>query len=102
LAHLLCRSNKILAILGSKREFIAITITCEILRRSGFKANLDALPEREHRDVQSFSERLHVPDPSPYILLNLSLSMLAAVQTPVILMSQNRQSVKDRLDAGHH
>ena len=40
-------------------------------------------------------------DPYPYILLNLFLSMLAAVQAPVILMSQNRQGVKDRLDAGH-
>lgn len=38
-------------------------------------------------------------DPYPYILLNLFLSMLAAVQAPVILMSQNRKSVKDRLDA---
>lgn len=37
----------------------------------------------------------------PYILLNLFLSMLAAVQAPVILMSQNRQGVKDRLDAAH-
>lgn len=35
------------------------------------------------------------------ILLNLFLSMLAAVQAPVILMSQNRQGVKDRLDATH-
>jgi uncharacterized membrane protein len=40
-------------------------------------------------------------DPYPYILLNLFLSMLAAVQAPIILMSQNRQSVKDRLDAAH-
>jgi len=40
-------------------------------------------------------------DPYPYILLNLFLSMLAAAQAPVILMSQNRQSVKDRLDAAH-
>jgi len=36
-------------------------------------------------------------DPYPYILLNLVLSMLAAVQAPVIMMSQNRQSAKDRL-----
>jgi hypothetical protein len=36
-------------------------------------------------------------DPYPYILLNLFLSMLAAAQAPVILMSQNRQGVKDRL-----
>ena len=40
-------------------------------------------------------------DPYPYILLNLFLSMLAAAQAPVILMSQNRQGVKDRLDATH-
>jgi uncharacterized membrane protein len=40
-------------------------------------------------------------DPFPYILLNLVLSMLAAIQAPVIMMSQNRQSAKDRLDAAH-
>ena len=36
-------------------------------------------------------------DPYPFILLNLFLSMLAAVQAPVIMMSQNRQDQKDRL-----
>ena len=40
-------------------------------------------------------------DPYPYILLNLFLSMLAAIQAPIILMSQNRQSIKDRLNAEH-
>ena len=40
-------------------------------------------------------------DPFPYILLNLVLSCLAALQAPVIMMSQNRQSVHDRLDAQH-
>ncbi|MBU6437685.1 MAG: DUF1003 domain-containing protein [Betaproteobacteria bacterium] len=40
-------------------------------------------------------------DPYPYILLNLFLSMLAAVQAPVILMSQNRQAEKDRQCAEH-
>ena len=40
-------------------------------------------------------------DPYPYILLNLFLSMLAAIQAPVILMSQNRQSERDRAAAGH-
>ncbi|MGE5315394.1 MAG: DUF1003 domain-containing protein [Acidobacteriota bacterium] len=40
-------------------------------------------------------------DPFPYILLNLVLSMLAAIQAPIILMSQNRQSYKDRLNAEH-
>lgn len=38
-------------------------------------------------------------DPYPYILLNLFLSMLASFQAPVILMSQNRQSEKDRQQA---
>jgi hypothetical protein len=40
-------------------------------------------------------------DPYPFIFLNLVLSMLAAVQAPVIMMSQNRQAAKDRLDAGN-
>lgn len=38
-------------------------------------------------------------DPYPYIFLNLMLSMLAAVQAPIILMSQNRQSQRDRIAA---
>jgi uncharacterized membrane protein len=40
-------------------------------------------------------------DPYPYILLNLFLSMLASIQAPIIMMSQNRQATKDRLDAAH-
>jgi len=40
-------------------------------------------------------------DPFPFILLNLVLSCLAAVQAPVILMSQNRMAAKDRVDARH-
>ncbi|MEQ1523941.1 MAG: DUF1003 domain-containing protein [Aestuariivirga sp.] len=40
-------------------------------------------------------------DPYPYILLNLFLSMLASIQAPVIMMSQNRQAAKDRLSAAH-
>jgi uncharacterized membrane protein len=36
-------------------------------------------------------------DPYPFILLNLALSCLAAIQAPIIMMSQNRQEVKDRL-----
>ena len=40
-------------------------------------------------------------DPYPFILLNLFLSMLAAIQAPIILMSQNRQSERDRLSAAH-
>ncbi len=38
-------------------------------------------------------------DPYPYIFLNLMLSTLAAIQAPVIMMSQNRQAAKDRLAA---
>ena len=38
-------------------------------------------------------------DPYPYILLNLVLSMLAAMQAPIIIISQNRQAAKDRLQA---
>jgi uncharacterized membrane protein len=41
--------------------------------------------------------RGHAWDPYPFILLNLFLSMLAAIQAPVIMMSQNRQDNKDRL-----
>jgi uncharacterized membrane protein len=40
-------------------------------------------------------------DPYPFIFLNLLLSMLAAIQAPVIMMSQNRQAAKDRLAASH-
>lgn len=40
-------------------------------------------------------------DAYPYIFLNLMLSMLAAIQAPVIMMSQNRQSDKDRITARH-
>jgi uncharacterized membrane protein len=40
-------------------------------------------------------------DPYPYILLNLFLSMLAAVQAPIIMMSQNRLAARDRLQATH-
>ncbi len=40
-------------------------------------------------------------DPYPYILLNLFLSMLAAIQAPIIMMSQNRQNYKDRVNAEH-
>lgn len=38
-------------------------------------------------------------DPYPFILLNLALSCLAAIQAPIILMSQNREAQKDRLRA---
>ena len=40
-------------------------------------------------------------DPYPFILLNLVLSCLAAIQAPIIMMSQNRQEAKDRLRAEH-
>jgi uncharacterized membrane protein len=40
-------------------------------------------------------------DPYPYIFLNLVLSCLAAIQAPVIMMSQNRQETRDRLQAEH-
>ena len=39
-------------------------------------------------------------DPYPFIFLNLILSMLAALQAPIIMMSQNRQAARDRLAAG--
>jgi uncharacterized membrane protein len=40
-------------------------------------------------------------DPYPFIFLNLILSMIAAVQAPIIMMSQNRQAAKDRAAAEH-
>ncbi len=43
----------------------------------------------------------HPPDPYPFILLNLVLSSLAALQAPIIMMSQNRQEAKDRLRSQH-
>jgi len=43
----------------------------------------------------------HPVDPYPFILLNLLLSCLAAIQAPVIMMSQNRQEAKDRQRAQH-
>jgi len=45
----------------------------------------------------NLSLRQRAWDPYPFILLNLFLSMLAAIQAPVIMMSQNRQDKKDRL-----
>jgi len=44
---------------------------------------------------------LHHWDKYPYILLNLMLSMIAAVQAPVIMMSQHRQEDRDRIGAEH-
>ena len=51
--------------------------------------------------VNSVSLLSHPFDPYPYILLNLVLSCIAAVQAPVIMMSQNRQEDKDRLRGEH-
>jgi uncharacterized membrane protein len=45
--------------------------------------------------------RMEPFDPYPFIFLNLMLSLLAALQAPVIMMSQNRQAAKDRLMASH-
>lgn len=48
----------------------------------------------------TLNEELARPfDPYPFILLNLVLSCVAALQAPIIMMSQNRQSAKDRIDA---
>lgn len=47
------------------------------------------------------SRRNDAFDPYPYILLNLFLSMLASIQAPIIMMSQNRQAAKDRMQATH-
>lgn len=48
----------------------------------------------EHLGIRPF-------DGYPFIFLNLILSMLAAIQAPVIMMSQNRQAAKDRISARH-
>lgn len=48
-----------------------------------------------------FLPRADVFDPYPFVFLNLILSMLAAVQAPVIMMSQNRQAARDRLAAAN-
>jgi uncharacterized membrane protein len=51
--------------------------------------------------VNSFVLYWRPMDPYPYILLNLILSCLAAIQAPIIMMSQNRQEAKDRLRSQH-
>jgi len=51
--------------------------------------------------LNSVSLLTHPFDPYPYILLNLVLSCLAAIQAPIIMMSQNRQEARDRLRAEH-
>ena len=56
-----------------------------------------------HNDLDIYRNKyvhqiLHKPfDPYPFIFLNLILSCLAAIQAPVIMMSQNRQEAKDRI-----
>ena len=51
--------------------------------------------------LNSFILATRAYDPYPYILLNLMLSTLAAIQAPIILMSQNRSAVRDRIAAAH-
>jgi uncharacterized membrane protein len=51
--------------------------------------------------VNAFVLVTHPPDPYPFILLNLILSCVASIQAPIIMMSQNRQEVKDRLRSQH-
>ncbi len=51
--------------------------------------------------LNSFLLYTRPPDPYPYILLNLVLSCIAAIQAPIIMMSQNRQEAKDRLRSEH-
>jgi uncharacterized membrane protein len=71
------------------------TVFAHVLRRSTTARDPNAAFEAR----LTFGER--VADPYPFILLNLALSCLAALQAPVIMMSQNRQAAKDRLDAQH-
>jgi len=49
--------------------------------------------------LNTFVLARHAFDPFPFIFLNLVLSMIAALQAPIIMMSQNRQAAKDRLEA---
>ncbi len=50
-------------------------------------------------NTELLGPRAEAFDPYPYVFLNLILSMLAAIQAPIIMMSQNRQSARDRIDA---
>jgi uncharacterized membrane protein len=69
------------------------------------------IPLRERQVIEKIARKVAVArdtlfllkafDPYPYILLNLFLSMLASVQAPIIMMSQNRHAAKDRIDAAH-
>ncbi|MCX6076361.1 MAG: DUF1003 domain-containing protein [Campylobacterales bacterium] len=52
--------------------------------------------------INTFILLLHPPfDPYPFIFLNLILSCIAAIQAPIIMMSQNRQEAKDRIRSEH-
>jgi uncharacterized membrane protein len=51
--------------------------------------------------INTFALRSGAFDPYPYILLNLVLSCLAALQAPIIMMSQNRSSERDRVESTH-
>ena len=51
--------------------------------------------------INTFALRNAAFDPYPYILLNLVLSCLAALQAPIIMMSQNRASERDRVESTH-
>jgi len=51
--------------------------------------------------INTFALRSGAFDPYPYILLNLVLSCLAALQAPIIMMSQNRASERDRVESTH-
>src|ERR1044072_6014967 len=78
-------------------------------------AGVSPLSGRDRRVIQRVAHRTYlarslnqvfVParnafDPYPFVFLNLLLSMLAALQAPVIMMSQNRQAEHDRIDAAH-
>ncbi len=50
-------------------------------------------------NTEFLGPRAEAFDPYPYVFLNLILSMLAAIQAPIIMMTQNRQSARDRIDA---
>jgi uncharacterized membrane protein len=81
------RAADAVAAFGGSWTFIAI-----------FTATLIAWVGLNSLILVSYDE---VFDPYPYILLNLFLSMVAAFQAPIILMSQNRQAEKDRFNAEH-
>jgi len=66
---------------------------------TGFAVVLLAWMLINSRVLEAFG--FHPFDAYPYIFLNLMLSMLAAIQAPVIMMSQNRQAKKDRIAARH-